>query len=205
MRKTMLMKELLPELQIILPTKPPLNLQELFSFKPRAIWFEVGFGGGEHLAMQAKAHPEIGFIGCEPFVNGVASLLDHIDNMGLKNIRILPDDARKIIDVMPRQVIDRCFVLFADPWPKARHTERRFIGGLNLPHLARVMRPNAELILATDDPTLADWMKESMDGSPDFKELTRSPERPDYWVETRYEQKALIAGRRPVYSSYCRI
>ena len=204
--KAQLMKTLLPEIQISLPEKSSLNPKKLFSFKPKEIWLEIGFGGGEHLAAQAAQNPDIGFIGAEPFLNGIAGLLDHIEREKLFNIRIFPDDARKLLDALPDDAISRCFVLFADPWPKARHAERRFIGPENLPRLARVMRKGAELRLATDDAKLAPWMKEHMEASEDFAGSAKPSEKPPGdWVQTRYEQKALKAGRQPLYFSYRRV
>jgi tRNA (guanine-N7-)-methyltransferase len=194
-RKSGLMQTLLPHLQIDLPEKEPLQFETLFPHAPKTLWLEIGFGGGEHLAAQAAKHPSIGFIGCEPFVNGIASLLDHVDRQGLKNIRLFPNDARLLLDALPEGTIDRCFVLFADPWPKARHAERRFIGPRNIPALARAMRKDAELRLATDDANLAVWMREAMEGAKDFSLQTIGPTPPADWVETRYEQKAIKAGR----------
>jgi tRNA (guanine-N7-)-methyltransferase len=199
------MEELLPQLQITLPNKAPLDPRALFPSQPKTIWLEIGFGGGEHLVAQAKANPDIGFIGCEPFVNGVASLLDHVDIAQTENIRILPDDARKLIDLLPDASVARCFVLFADPWPKARHAERRFIGPRNLPHLARILSKSAELRLATDDKNLTGWMKECVDAAPEFELLRHGDTPPPDWVETRYEQKAIKAGRKPVYMTYRRV
>lgn len=204
MRKSRLMVELLPQLEIALPEDGKLEPQKLFQSAPKEIWLEIGFGGGEHLAAQAANNPEIGFIGCEPFVNGVAGLLDHVDAQQIKNVRILADDARQLLDVLPDASIDRCFVLFADPWPKARHVERRFIGPLNIPRLSRVLKPGAELILATDVHDLAVWSKDIMDSAKDFTCVYHSTTRPDGWVQTRYEEKGIQAGRVPVYMSYRR-
>jgi tRNA (guanine-N7-)-methyltransferase len=205
-RKSALMKELLPRLSIELPKKPPLDLRSMFHVTPREIWLEIGFGGGEHLAEQARRHPDIGFIGAEPFVNGVASLLVYIDNNKTGNVRVWADDARPLLDMLPEECIARCFILFADPWPKARHAERRFVGPENLPRLARAIKDNGELILASDDPKLIAWTKEQMGACKDFSVRTKpSTKRPENWIETRYEHKALTAGRKPVYSSYLRI
>jgi tRNA (guanine-N7-)-methyltransferase len=121
------------------------------------IWLEVGFGGGEHLAAQARSHPDIGMIGCEPFINGVGRLLSEIDRDGIANIRIHPDDARDAIDALPDACIGRVFVLYADPWPKTRHHRRRFIGPDSLPGLARIMKDGAELRVASDQMRLVRW------------------------------------------------
>jgi len=199
------MDELLPKIHIALPEKDALNPHNLFAPNPREIQLEIGFGGGEHLAAQAKLYPSIGFLGAEPFVNGVASLLTHIDQHKLVNIRIFPDDARPLLDALPDASIARCFILFADPWPKARHAERRFIGPENLPRLARVLRPGGELHLATDDAKLALWMREHLEGSTAFiPHLKPSTQPPAGWISTRYEQKAIKSGRKPLYSIYRR-
>lgn len=204
-RKTRLMQEALPHYEIILPEKEPLNPSQLFPHQPQTIWLEIGFGGGEHIAAQAMRHPQCGFIGCEPFRNGIASLLDHIDHNAIANIRIFPNDARLLLDALPPASIERCYVLFADPWPKAKHTDRRFIGPENLPRLARVLKPGAELRLATDDKRLAEWMLTQMRATPAFEEIYNAAAPPSDWVPTRYEQKAIQAGRQPVYRAYRRV
>jgi tRNA (guanine-N7-)-methyltransferase len=199
------MEDWLPKLQIALPEKGTLDPHTLFPSKPRTIWLEIGFGGGEHLAARAKQHPDIGFIGAEPFLNGIASLLVPIEDQRLANIRIFPDDARVLLDALPEGSISRCFLLFPDPWPKARHAKRRFIGPENIARLARALCPGGELRLATDDPKLALWMREHMEASENFApHFGPSGEPPPDWISTRYERKALKASRKPVYSDYRR-
>ena len=205
-RKAQLMQTLLPQLQIALSGKAALDPKKLFSHRPREIWLEIGFGGGEHLTAQAAQHPDKGFLGAEPFINGIAGLLDHIDKQKLSNVRIFPDDARALLDALPDHSIDRCFILFPDPWPKKRHAERRFIGPENLQHLARILKPDAELQLATDDAKLVHWMIEHLDANEDFAPALKPSEKPPTsWIPTRYEQKALKSGRKPVYFSYRRV
>ncbi len=205
-----LLESLLPQVALERP-EPGTSLSPapLFDAPVSDVWLEIGFGGGEHLAAQAVANPEIGFIGCEPFINGVAGLLSHIDHEGLTGrVRVLADDARFLLDALPDASIGRCFVLFADPWPKRRHWERRFIGPENLVRLARVLKDGAELRLASDDPGLITWMLEHTWRHPAFEWLARSAEdwraRPADWPQTRYEQKALIAGRTPVFLCFKR-
>ncbi len=203
-RKTALLETLLPKLQLALPTTGFVQPAAWFATKPHDIWLEIGFGGGEHLAAQAAQNPNIGLIGCEPFRNGVASLLDHIDRQALKNIRIHPDDARPLLAALPPACLARVFILFADPWPKKRHAERRFVQQATLQALARVMQPSGVLRLATDDPVLQAWTTEQMRTTPLFvPEFGNgiSMQRPDDWVVTRYEEKALLAERTPLY--YC--
>lgn len=197
-RRARLLEELLPKLEARISS--PL----LFDASPTAVWLEIGFGGGEHLAEQAARHPDFGFIGCEPFINGVASLLSHIEERNLANVRILPDDARPLLEALPDVCLDRCYVLFADPWPKKRHQERRFIGPETLPRLARVLKPGGELRLATDVPLLAAWMRERTNEHPAFECLYDKTEPPADWVQTRYEQKAKAAGRGADYMIYKR-
>lgn len=203
-----LLETLLPRLQVTVPETGRLDPAALFNRSVRGVWFEVGFGGGEHLAAQAAANPDVGIIGCEPFINGVAGLLQHVEAGGLENVRIVPDDARPILDALPDACIDRAFVLFPDPWPKVRHAFRRFIGPGNLPRLSRILKDGAELRLATDDRQLSRWMLEHTWRHPDFAWTAEGPEdwrvRPADWPETRYERKALEAGRQPVFLRFRR-
>ena len=178
-------------------------------FQPRAtaLWLEIGFGGGEHLAAQASAHPEVGFIGCEPFVNGVVSALGHAQRLSLANLRLWPDDARLLLDRLPEGTVDRAFLLFPDPWPKARHKKRRFVSRENLDRLARVLRSGAELRLASDDADYIDWMLAHLEPHADFVSQRPAAERsrrPADWIETRYEAKALRQSVPPAYLSYRR-
>lgn len=192
---------LLPQLAFALPKSGPLDLRDLFGGSPRAIWLEVGFGGGEHLVQLAGEHPQIRFIGCEVFENGIAKLLAQIERRGLGNIRIFTDDARLLIAALPRASIGRVFILFPDPWPKRRQQKRRIVSPATLDGLAEIMTDDAELRLATDDPDYLCWMLECITGHPAFEWLARRPadwrERPRDWPLTRYEEKALAAGRRP--------
>ncbi len=186
------MQELLPRLRFE-PERIP----------DEPLWLEIGFGGGEHLAWQAAAHPDVLLVGCEVYRNGIAGLLGQIERQKLANIRIWAEDARDLIDRLADRSVARVFLLFPDPWPKARHAERRFIGPANLASLARIMTPGAELRLATDDPTYLSWTLDHLPLHPAFRWLVEAPQdwrqRPLDWPATRYEQKALSQGRRPVY------
>lgn len=195
---------LLPKLAIALPPEGErLDPARLFPDQVGDLWLEVGFGGGEHLAAQAAAHPDVGFLGCEVFENGVVKLLGEVARRQLGNIRILVDDARLLIRALPDRSLGRVFVLFPDPWPKARHHKRRFVSTETLTELARVMKNGAELRLATDDVDYLRWMLERAPVHPDFEWLARRPgdwrERPPDWPPTRYEQKAIAAGRAPTF------
>lgn len=202
-----LLHELLPKIRVDTSTGQ-VDPTALFGPAAREFWLEIGFGGGEHLAELARRHTDIGMIGCEPFINGVGRLLNEIDRDGLRNIRIHADDARDLLDALPEASVARVFVLFADPWPKARHHRRRFIGPENLPRLARVMQDGAELRLASDQMPLIRWMlfHALADGS--FEWAACGPEhwrrRPGDWPATRYESKALERGERCVYLTFRR-
>jgi tRNA (guanine-N7-)-methyltransferase len=193
---------LLPLLSFSLPDTGRLDPASLFATPVRDVWLEIGFGGGEHLAEQAERHPEIGFIGCEVFENGIVKLLGEIDRR-LTNIRLYPDDARALLAVLRPGSIGRVFILFPDPWPKARHHKRRLIAPATLDRLAEIMTDGAELRLATDDPSYLAWMLEHTTAHPAFAWTARRPtdwrERPADWPATRYEQKARKAGRVPAF------
>lgn len=194
-RKHRLLDEVLPRVAIAPEDTGPLDPNTLFDFSPAEIWFEVGFGKGEHLAWQAKRNPDIGFIGCEPFLNGVAGLLTKIHEEGLKNVRILADDARLLMDRMPDHCLDRAFLLHPDPWPKARHARRRFVSPENLDRLSRLLKPGAEFRISTDHETYKAWVMLQMQSRADFSWQARTAEdwRTPHadWPGTRYEAKAL--------------
>ncbi len=198
---------LLPDLRIDVAAGR-LDPAAAFDFPIDDLWLEIGFGGGEHLAAQARAHPKVGMLGCEPFINGVGRLLSQIDRDGIRNIRIHPDDARDLIDVLPDASVGRVFVLFADPWPKRRHHRRRFIGPGTLPELARIMKDGAELRLASDQMPLVRWMLFQLTGHVAFEWLAAGPRdwrnRPGDWPETRYEAKALARGETCIYLRFRR-
>ncbi|MGD9538981.1 MAG: tRNA (guanosine(46)-N7)-methyltransferase TrmB [Alphaproteobacteria bacterium] len=201
----------LPRNQVALPDDPSARLDPrgLFPAGIAAVWLEIGFGGGEHLAAQAAAHPGIGFIGCEPFVNGVASLARHAEEAGLGNLRVFVDDARLLLPRLEAASIGRAFVLYPDPWPKLRHHKRRIVNPETVGQLAALLEDGAELRLATDHPGYARWMLYHLTRHPAFAWLARGPsdwrERPADWPATRYEEKAIRAGRRPYYFRFERL
>ena len=208
-----LVENLLPTIEIDLDT-----VHENFlprgpfegSVRPvKDIWLEIGFGGGEHLAWQAFNNPDIGVIGCEPFMNGVVKLLGQIQNDDLGNIRLFRDDARMLVDSLPDASIARAFVLFPDPWPKTRHNKRRIVSAPVIAGLARVLADGAELRIATDDPSYLEWILWHMQQNADFDWCARAPRdwrtRPDDWPPTRYEQKAARAGRSSAFLTYIRL
>ena len=194
---------MLPRLAINVPALGHLDIAALFGNARPSIWLEIGFGGGEHLAQLAEQHPQIGFIGCEVFENGIVKLLGQVERRRLDNIRIFPDDARLIMAVMPPASVDRVFILFPDPWPKRRQHKRRIVSRETLDALAEIMTDNAELRMATDDGGYLCWILEHITAHPAFEWLARRPgdwrERPPDWPPTRYEAKARAAGRPPAF------
>ena len=182
-----LVQEALPGLTVDLERPIPAGTRE--------VWVELGFGGGEHLAAQAAAHPEVLILGAEPFVNGVASLVRHVADRGVDNVRVHPGDGRELLAALPDGSVGRVFVLFPDPWPKSRHHKRRLINAETIAELARVMRPGAVLRFATDWADYLGWTLERFAASPHF---AWTAERAQDWsqppadhVATRYEQKRL--------------
>ena len=213
-----LQENLLPLIEIKEPIDgKKLDVAKLFDFKPRETWLEVGFGGGEHLAYQAKQHPDIAMIGAEPFLNGVVSLLAHLNGTWGKpanesaliepgrtdNVRIFADDIRKLFPFFADGLFSRIYVLYPDPWPKTRHEDRRFIGQKNLPELARLLTPTGELRIATDVEQYAAWAMDQIEQSALFERVNDNVRQPfSDWFSTRYEQKGLKAGRTPTYLIY---
>lgn len=207
-RQQRLMAEVLPTLQPDLsrPVRGPIG--SLYNPSLAQVWLEIGFGGAEHLIWQAEHNPGVGFIGCEPFEDGVAKALIGIEEKGLSNIRLHPDDARNLLRWLPENSIDRAFILFPDPWPKKRHAKRRLISPHLLDLLARVMRPGAELRIGTD---IGDYLRTiliAFQGQSRFRWSARTPSdwrhRPADWPPTRYEHKAVREGRRCYYLSFLR-
>lgn len=190
-----LIETLLPRLTIPLPAAgATLDPRRLFDPRPEAVWLEIGFGAGEHLAAQAEAHPTIGFLGAEPYINGMAGLLSRIERGGLGNIRVWPDDIRRLLPALDPASLDRVFILFPDPWPKVRHHKRRLIAAPFLDDLARVMAPGAELRFATDDPGYLDWTLERLGEHGAFERLGKASDLhlpPPDWSGTRYQAKGL--------------
>ena len=180
----------------------PLDLTNL----PGPLWLEVGFGGGEHALAQVRTHPEATLIACEVFENGICSLLSALVPEGEEadgplpaNLRLWTDDARVLLRMLPDGCLERLFLMFPDPWPKARHAKRRFVHPAMLPLLARVLKADGEWRVASDDPTYQDWVGDVMAAQTLFKVAEASPIRPEQWPPTRYEAKALRSGRHPLY------
>ena len=181
----------------------------LFPDAPSEIWLEIGFGAGEHLIGQALAHPEVGCIGCEPYMNGVAALLARAKRVGLDRVRVFPNDACLLIDRLRPASIDRLFILFADPWPKRKHHKRRLIRPETVAAFERVLRPGGELLFATDDMGYARWTLALLSERDSLQWSARRPldwrTAPDGWIVTRYQQKALARNASCVYLRFRRV
>ena len=196
-----LVRTLLPRLSLD-PTQP-IDPSTEFPARIRDVWLEVGFGGGEHLLATATAHRDVGLIGCEPFLNGMARALSDLATADIDTIRMHCGDAGEIVDLLPASCLGRVFVFYPDPWPKRRQQKRRFLTDAMLARLARAMRPGAELRFATDIDDKCGWTLARLLRSQDFDwTATRAADWQTPWpgwVETRFEAKAKAEGRRPCY------
>ena len=172
------------------------------------VWLEIGFGGAEHLLWQAQHHPNIGMIGCEPFEDGVIKAVSGIGERQLRNVFLHADDARPLLRWLPQASVGRVFILFPDPWPKKRHAKRRLISPKLLGLLAQIMRPGAQLRIATDIGDYLRTILTAFRSQSDFAWTCGGPQdwrfRPSDWPPTRYEQKAVREGRRCYYLSFVR-
>jgi tRNA (guanine-N7-)-methyltransferase len=202
------MADLLPRLRID-PARDLAHPETLFPRPVREIWLEIGFGGGEHLAARAGENREIGFIGCEPFVNGMAKLLSAIETEGLDNVRLHDGDALAVIEALPDASMSRIYLLYPDPWPKRRHHKRRFVSDEMLARLARILRPGGTFCFASDIDHYVGWTLARALRSPAFRWTAERPDdwRRPYpgWPGTRYEAKALREGRVPSYLTFERV
>ena len=208
-----LMEEWLPQLTVKVPQKGKIKLEKQFGIIPESLELEIGFGGGEHLAEIAKKQTTTGFLGAEPFLNGVASLLAHLNGShqtgfgklelekGRKdNVRIWPGDIRELFEKFPDGTFKRIYLLYPDPWPKKRHAERRFINSYNIPHLYRLLADDGELMVATDVAPYVEWTLEKMAEMGLFRQTKKAIHTPPKgWISTRYEKKGIAAGRVPTY------
>ncbi len=200
-----LVEALLPQLAV---PDGPLDATTLFG-KPSPLELEVGFGGGEHLAGQAAMRPDTGFIGCEPFLNGVVGALGHVQEGALKNIRIHMGDALDVLNRLPGESLDRVYLLHPDPWPKARHAKRRFMNAGPLDRVAAKLKPGGEFRFGTDHPVYVAHAMMIMNMRRDFDwQVSTSADfltRPADWPETRYERKARRLGHEVWYFRYLKI
>jgi tRNA (guanine-N7-)-methyltransferase len=202
-RQAALMETLLPTLR---PPTAPFDPHDLKA-DAAEVWLEIGFGGGEHMAAQAARRPDLLILGAEPFQNGVASALRHIDEAALTNVRVLDGDARELMALMPAASLDRIFVLFPDPWPKSRHNKRRIVQAETVAEFARLLTPGGRLRFASDWADYVDWSLLRFLANPAFR---WSAERADDWrtppadhITTRYEEKRL-GDCAPVFLDFVR-
>ena len=197
-----LLRTLLPRLRVH-PDEP----LKSFDAPVSAVWLEIGFGGGEHLAEQAARNPDVLLVGAEPFVNGVASAVRHLHDRALSNVRLHQGDARELVAALPEGSVDRVFILFPDPWPKARHHKRRLVEPGFIEDLARVLRPGGRFRFATDWRDYAAWTLERMVRSSSFLWTAESADdwrlAPGDHVTTRYEQKQL-GDTAPIFLEFVR-
>ena len=200
-----LVDTLLPAISV--PTDGPVDSRTLFG-DDRPLHFEIGFGSGEHLAYRADLLPDHGFIGCEPFLNGVATALTHVRDQGLANVRLWNNDALDVLRRIPDGALTMVYLLHPDPWPKPRHAKRRMVNDGPLDLVAAKLKPGGEFRLGTDDPTYCRWSMMIMNRRRDFEWLAETPSdflvRPGGWPETRYEAKARRQGREVWYFRYRR-
>lgn len=198
---------LLPRLRV--DPSVPCDLAGLFPRPMDGHVLEIGFGGGEHLVREAVAHPQLGFIGVEPFVNGMAKMLAEIERQGIDNVRLHTEDAGELLPWFPDACLDIVYLLYPDPWPKTRHHKRRFVSDATVAQFARILKPGGEFRFATDIDHYAAWTLERLLRAPDFVFAARTAR--DWvtpwpnWQATRYEAKALREGRRPCYLTFRRL
>ncbi|MFT8244697.1 tRNA (guanine(46)-N(7))-methyltransferase TrmB [Roseomonas sp. BN140053] len=177
-----------------------------FTIRPEQVWLEIGFGGGEHADALARAHPGVGLIASEVFENGICSLLSRLvpegeeaTGPGLPNLRFWTRDARHLLAALPAGALSRLYLMFPDPWPKARHSKRRFVHPATLPLVARALPSGGEWRIASDHPVYQAWVEEVMAAQALFDPALDTTERPADWFPTRYEGKAHREGRTPRY------
>lgn len=184
------------------PDRTPIDAGSIFG-DARPLWLEIGFGGGEHMVHMAARYPQVGIVGCEPYINGVAMLLGKIRLAAVDNLAVYPADARDLLEVLPEAALAKAFLNYPDPWPKRRHHRRRFVTQDHLLPLARALVPGAEFRVATD---IADYMDQALREVPlagfDLVAVSGTPWGD--WIATRYELKALREGRVPLYATFCR-
>lgn len=197
-RQQAMLEELLPRYELVLPS----NEEEMFSFS-QPVQIEIGFGTGDHLLLQAEKNPDILFIGCEPYLNGVAMLVKEIHDRQLNNIKIYPDDVRKLFNKFPDGSIDKIFMLFPDPWPKKKHHKRRLLNHETVDMMERILSKKGQLQLATDHHDYGTWMLSHMIKHQNFTWTAHAQkdwrEPPVDWVPTRYEQKAKASGNHVIW------
>jgi tRNA (guanine-N7-)-methyltransferase len=204
-----LIENLLPHLALDIAGERPANLSDLFDPKACDMRLEIGFGGGEHLVAEAQAAAGTGFIGCEPYVNGMAKILAQIEAHNIGNIRLFAGDATELLEWLPPGSLSRIDLIHPDPWPKRRHWKRRFVQDANVAAMARILKPSGEFRFVSDIDDYCAWTLAHLLRSPDFRWLA---ERADDWRKpwdgytmTRYGRKAEREGRVASYLRFRRV
>lgn len=197
-----LLETLLPVLRVELASQAPSDLRSLFPGPVEAVRLEIGFGGGEHLRHECGRFPQTGFIGVEPFVNGMAKMLVALDETPIANLRLYDDDATRLLDWLPDGALDGIDLLYPDPWHKKKHWKRRFVSDRNLDRLARVLKPGGLFRFASDIDSYVAWTLDHCARHPSFQIARPEGEWGDPyegWPGTRYEAKAHREGRTGTY------
>jgi tRNA (guanine-N7-)-methyltransferase len=203
-RQKGLWQHVLPRVALPRDASALLRPAELFTPSASEVWLEIGFGGGEHLAHQAEINPDVSFLGAEPFVNGVAKMLSLVEEKALANVKIHDGDARPLLEALPEACFERIYLLYPDPWPKARHNKRRFVSHENLAHFHRVLKPEGLFLFASDIGDYVAWTRDHVARHGGFTEEGDSSQPYENWIETRYETKARQEGRGSSYLRFRR-
>jgi len=208
-RQADLIEQLLPRLALDIHSPSPPDLARLFEPPADAVRIEIGFGGGEHLIAEALAFPNAGFIGCEPYVNGMAKILTQIEAHNIGNIRLFAGDATELLAWTPPLAVTRIDLIHPDPWPKRRHWKRRFVQDTTVAEMARVLKPRGEFRFVSDIDDYCAWTLAHLARSPDFvwtAERALDWRQPwDDYTMTRYGAKAEREGRRAAYLRFMKI
>ena len=203
-----LFEDLLPRLKIDVEKSAPQDLCTLFEAKVDAVRLEIGFGGGEHLHHETGRYPQTGFIGVEPFVNGMAKMLAALDGEPRSNLRLYDEDATAVLDWLPDASLSGIDLFYPDPWHKRRHWKRRFVSDANLDRFARVLKPGAKFRFASDIEHYVNWTLQHCRRHPAFDWQAEGPsdwnDAYEGWPGTRYEAKAFREGRRAAYLTFIR-
>ena len=204
-----LIEHLLPRLALDIGAPSPPDLAGLFDPPADAVRLEIGFGGGEHLIAEARAFPDTGFIGCEPYVNGMAKILTRIEASNTGNIRLFAGDAAELLAWAPSRSLERIDLIHPDPWPKRRHWKRRFVQDASVAAMARVLKPRGEFRFVSDIDDYCAWTLSHLARSPDFVwTAERAVDWREPWADytmTRYGAKAEREGRKAAYLRFRRV
>ncbi len=192
-----LMETLLPEVAV--------DLSAPLAGAGDRCWLEIGFGGGEHLAHQAALNPDVMILGAEPYLNGVAKILAEIEDRKLTNARVHYGDARVLLEALPDACFERVYLLYPDPWPKARQNKRRFVSPSNLAQIHRVLKPSGQFWFASDIEDYVQWTREHIATHAGFIEEGDSSQPFENWTQTRYEAKAVREGRGSAYLHFLKL